>query len=440
MNHQSLRDHAEQIWKAGVAAVDSKRLIDQAVTASETRLTICGEVIPLSHFAKVIVVGAGKAGAGMAEGLENALAPILDRVHGWVNVPDDCVRSLKRIRLHGARPAGVNEPTTAGVRGTNEILKLLASATTNDICIVLISGGGSALLPAPREGISLSDKLRVTQLMMQSGKPIEEMNCVRKHLSELKGGGLVGKTNAGRLSALIISDVIGDPLDVIASGPTVPDPTTANHAIDILEELAHVVPQSVLTTLNSAQERQPIDFSRVSNHIIGSNRVAIEASAEMARNLGYAVISMGSENRGFASDVGRSLANQLRDIRDNASKGSMPTCVLSGGEPVVELCSSPGKGGRNQEVALAALDVIRDTPGLLLLAGGTDGEDGPTDAAGGVVSAATYEHVIASGSRITEFLASNNAYTLLAATDGLLVTGPTHTNVMDLRVGLVSID
>jgi hydroxypyruvate reductase len=254
-----LRRDAVEIWHAGVAAVDSERLVRDAVVRTADSLCVCGHVIPLADLGRIAVVGAGKAGAGMAAGFEAAVGPeLVEKVTGWVNVPADCVRPLARIRLHAARPAGLNEPTAAGVEGARAILELVSQLGARDLCVVLLSGGGSALLPAPPGEISLADKLAVTRLLMQSGASIEELNCVRKHLSLIKGGRLARVTGAGIVVCLIISDVVGDPLDAIASGPTVPDSTTAADALAVLRRYArdpHDIPPNIVEYLATKPAR-----------------------------------------------------------------------------------------------------------------------------------------------------------------------------------------
>lgn len=433
-----LREHAKAIWQAGVAAVDSSRLVEQSVSLDGNTLRLGETRVELTERGRIAVVGAGKAGSGMALGFEEAVPGLLDRVVGWVNVPDDCLRDLSTIHLHPARPAGVNEPTEAGVQGTRQILNLLESLTEDDVCVVLISGGGSALLPAPREGVSLADKLAVTRTLMSGGATIDELNCVRRHLSDVKGGGLVGHTRATRIVSLIISDVVGDPLDVIASGPTVPDATTAEDALRVLKPFEDRIPRNVLNVLGGATTSSELDFGRVSNHIIGNNTTAVTASEAKARSLGYDVVNLGSGRTGIAGDVGRELAEHARSVREQVV--NRPVCILSGGEPTVQLAPDAvrGKGGRNQELAVAALATLGDDIGsICVLSGGTDGEDGPTDAAGGIVDQHTARLAKQLQLQPVDFLDHNDSYPFLEATESLLRTGPTHTNVMDLRVVLV---
>ena len=452
---QTLTEHAKQIWQAGVDAVDSGRLVKNAVSVSQNSLTVGGEEFDLRGPSRIVVVGAGKAGAGMAAALEEVLsAENLSKaragceITGWVNVPADCVRPLPRIHLHAARPAGVNEPTEEGVVGAQKILDLVASLTESDLCIVLLSGGGSALLPLPVDGVSLSDKQAITRLLMHGGATINELNCVRKHLSKIKGGGLAQAMAAGRMVTLVISDVIGDPLDVIASGPTVPDSSSPADALSIIERLIRdqsAVPENVIKTLRekSARFTQGDESGKglVSNFVIGNNEVAVRAAATKAVELGYRVQDEGCGLAGVACEVGRDLAEYCLRIREETSSNDTPVCVISGGEPVVQLAETdrPRKGGRNQELVLAACQRLWDDRAarIAILSGGTDGEDGPTDAAGAVLDALVIREAIRLGLKPADFLSINNSYEFFERAGGLLKTGPTHTNVMDLRVAVV---
>jgi glycerate 2-kinase len=444
-----LREDAVAIWQTAVAAVDSQRLVREQIRYADGCLYVAGHAFPLSSAGRVVAVGAGKAGAGMALGLEEALAgtPASDRLTGWVNVPADCVRTLPHIRLHAARPASLNEPTEEGVAGSRAILQLVRPLSDRDLCIVLLSGGGSALLPAPIRGITLADKQSVTRFLMSAGATINELNCVRKHLSEIKGGNLARAARATRLISLIISDVIGDPLDVIASGPTVADRTTAADALAVLSNFApdrSRIPQSVWSVLE-CKRSDPADAplpDSVLNVVIGNNQRALAAAAEQARRLGYAIQSLGSTQHGIAREVGRELAERARKNRDAASPTpASKTCLLSGGETIVPLAATdqPRKGGRNQELVLGAVAALWQDGmhSVAILSGGTDGEDGPTDAAGAVADADLIHEAKRQGLAPEPFLAINNSYAFFERTGGLLKTGPTHTNVMDVQVILV---
>jgi hydroxypyruvate reductase len=451
---EKLRQDARRIWSAGVEAVHSDRLVRQTLRLDGSRLTIGQQTVPLEGVGRIAVVGAGKAGAGMAAAVEEVLGPQwleAKAVAGWVNVPDDCVRGLSRIHLHGARPAGVNEPTLAGVAGAQEILRIVQALGSNDLCLALISGGGSALMPAPVEGVSLADKLAITRHLSAAGANIEELNTVRKQLSRLKGGGLWRACRAGRLAALIISDVLGDPLDVIASGPTVEDSSTPAAALAILDRYqARVagVPQAVFDYLAETQARclcydakpgtrRPQPACRVWNLVIGNNATAVDAAGLEAERLGYShAMTSAARSEGAAEEVGRRLAAMALSMRERPG----PNCLVSGGEPVVKLAAAEkrGLGGRNQQLVLAALAALASdgARGLAILSGGTDGEDGPTDAAGAFLDAEILSAVGRQGLDPADYLARNDAYHFFAPLDALLRTGPTHTNVCDVRVVL----
>ena len=303
-----------------------------------------------------------------------------------------------------------------------------------------------ALLPAPKPPLTLKDKQAVTRFLMHGGATIQELNAVRKRLSRIKGGGLARASRAGQLISLIISDIVGDPLDMIASGPTYPDPTTDDVALAVLRKFAAAppdVPQRVLDFLNVAAGRCEPETpfpNNVTNHIIGSNETALTASANEARQRGYQVMSLGSENCGEANAEGRELAERCRTLRDDP-QARRPVCLLSGGEPIVHLAQTdkPRKGGRNQQLVLAGFEELSNDgmDRIVLLSGGTDGEDGPTDAAGAWADAELLQTVLQENLDMNPYLAINDSYSFFKRVGGLLKTGPTHTNVMDLRVALI---
>ena len=466
----SLRNDAVAIWSAGIAAVDSAKSVEQQIRVQQDQLWIADVRIRMPSAGRIEVVGAGKAGAGMASGIEAALLDtnFADRVSGWVNVPADCVRPLKHIHLHAARPAGLNEPTQEAVQGTQEILRRVRSLSDSDVCLVLLSGGASALLCSPTRGISLSDKLSVTHALAGSGAPIHELNLVRTQLSQVKGGRLAAACRAGTLVALIISDVIGDPLEVIGSGPTTPSVSRAADALQVLRdrELLDRIPLHVLSFLERQAEAVhatephaefPLPCTKV-NRIVASNAMAMSAATLKAKALGYEVQSLGSTNAGEAAEEGRQLIDRLLTIRAESS-AALPessighqrgVCILSGGEPTVNLSVSGSgtvaahndavaRGGRNQELVLAAVASHQnsaDWKNVVLLSGGTDGEDGPTDSAGAIADEFLVARIAARGLNPDSYLTRHDSYTIFDAVDGLFKTGPTHTNVMDLRVGL----
>lgn len=440
-----LRHDAHKIWRAGLQAVESERLIRQHVRIEgpleKAKLTLGDETIDLLSVNRIVVVGAGKAGAGMAAALEEVLGEQLandKQLVGWVNVPADCVRTLKRIRLHAARPPGQNVPTAEGIAGTNEILKLISSLSEDDLCIALFSGGGSALLPAPCDGVTLEDLVAVTRQLSAAGANIEQLNTVRRCLSRVKGGGLATACRAGRLVSLIISDVLGDPLEVIASGPTVLTNDIPESALKVLEQY-HAreagVAESVFQSLRQAQPRT-LPTCQISHHILANNATAVDAAGMEAERLGYShAMTSASSSEPSAEQVGRHLADMALHMREHPG----PDCLISGGEPVVELVDAMkrGRGGRNQQLVLAALESLEDCQGIVLLSGGTDGEDGPTDAAGAWLD----EQIAITGKEKSldpaDYLARNDAYPFFEQSGGLIKTGPTHTNVCDLRVVLV---
>jgi hydroxypyruvate reductase/glycerate 2-kinase len=442
----TLRDHARAIWQAAVAAVDPFALVRDALADPPADLGAA-----LVRTGRVLVVGGGKAGAAMAAGAEAALADRLDRVSGVVNVPADAARPLRRVRLHAARPSGVNEPTVEGVSGVRVMLDLLRAAGPDDLALCLLSGGGSALLPAPADGVTLADKQQVTRLLHACGATIGEMNCVRKHLSAVKGGRLaeafLGDGAAGRsLWTFVLSDVIGDPLDVIASGPTVPDPTTFADARAVLAryDLTDRVPPAVRDRLErgvagAIPETLKVLPPAARAVVLGNNARALAAAGRHAEGLGYRVIDLGAFVEGETRHVATAVAGVVRSIRADGRPVAPPACVLCGGETTVTLPRGHGRGGRNQEFVLAAA-VQLGAGGLrdaAVLSGGTDGEDGPTDAAGAVADAGTLARAAALGLDPAASLERHDAYPFFAATGGLLRTGLTGTNVMDVRVLLV---
>lgn len=448
MLSSKLRDDALAIWRAGVDAVRSDRLVCEHVRVTDGDLVIGAQTLPLDDVGRIVVVGAGKAGAGMAAGLEAALGDAVlrsKRVTGWINVPADCVRPLRCIQLHAARPAGVNEPTEAGVAGTQRILQLVQELGPADVCLCLLSGGGSALLPAPIAGITLADKQAVTQHLSGAGANIRELNTVRKRLSRIKGGGLARACRAGQLIALIISDVLGDPLDVIASGPTVENPATPQDALAVLERFRAReagVPSAVFQCLESAaaspRDSSPRTACRVTNVLVGNNATAVDAAGREAERRGYRTEREAVQTlEGDVGRVARLLAERAVQLRAAGGR----RCLISGGEPTVTLApaSARGLGGRNQQLVLEALQYLivesgAAADGLVLLSGGTDGEDGPTDAAGAVLSTEVVQAMQDRQLSPAPFLARNDAYRFFEPLGGLIKTGPTHTNVCDLRV------
>lgn len=457
MTERRLRDDALAIWKAGVDAVEAGRLVQGRLHVRDGALLVGFSIVafgrvldvplarlPLISARRIAVVGAGKATTTMAKAVEAALGESFlaeKQVTGWVNVPDSTVEKLSCIHVHGARQLPDNRPTAEGVEGSKKILEIAQSLTSDDLLIVLISGGGSALLPLPVDGVTLDEKLAVTKLLQESGATINDMNCVRKHLSKIKGGRLARATKA-RVVTLIVSDVIGNPLDVIASGPTAADPTTFQEAAAVLRRfhLLDRVPRSVVDHLHAGEagkiEETPKALdARVTNVVIGTNETARRAAISRAASLGYATV-YGGLVEGDTRPAALGFAQYLMNSNDRVVKR---TCVVSDGETTVTLPPGHGKGGRNQEFALAVLNELGadGLSGVCVLCGGTDGEDGPTDAAGAFVDEELARAAVAKGLDPADFLRRHDAYNFFAPLGGLVKTGPTNTNVMDLRVVLI---
>lgn len=452
-----LREDALAIWQAGVSAVDSVRLVEETVEVSGRRVSVGDWTWSAQPHSRILVVGAGKAGGGMVRGIENLFGDTGFRrfhIDGWVNVPDDCVQATRSIHLHGARPAGLNEPTQRGIDGSNEILRQVGQLGSNDLCICLISGGGSALLPAPRPGVTLKEKQEITRHLAANGADIVELNTIRIALSSIKGGGLAKACHAGSLLTLIISDVLGDPLEMIASGPTIMSTSTtssdgnAHTAAAIWKRFGDGYTLSEAAAAYIAADRQPLRLNkgqRSHSVVIGNNAVAVDAAGMEAEKRGYSHAMMASPKpEGNVTYVAQHHAKMA--CRMLTQEG--PDCLITGGEPVVELPNSniTGKGGRNQQLVLeATLELMRlregqgnPLTGLCMVSGGTDGEDGPTDSAGAIVDSSTYGKGVAHRVEWLQAAANCDAYPLWDACGGLIKTGPTHTNVCDIRVVVVA--
>lgn len=387
-------------------------------------------------FSRLVVLGFGKAAVPMAFALEEELCDILESGVVVTKYGHVSSRKPEKFRIF---EAGHPTPDENGIRGTREILHRARTADEKTLVTTLVSGGGSALLTAPAEGITLAAKRETTELLLRCGADIHALNTVRKHLSRVKGGRLAETISPGRTVSLILSDVIGDDLDVIASGPTAPDTTTFLDALAVLErfDLAGRVPPEVAAYLEAGargdipetpKEGNPI-FQRVENRIIGSNRSALEAASRAAEEAGCAVVVLPTPVTGEAADAGRLLARRARECV--AQRRERPLCLLSGGETTVTVRGG-GKGGRSQELALSFALEIAGIPGVTLLSAGTDGTDGPTDAAGALVDGDSIP--MERKDAALRSLALNDSYTFFKEHGGLFITGPTGTNVMDVQI------
>lgn len=491
---KSLREDLLAIWQAGVEGVNVDRLIAEHMTLDDNRLVIGETVFPLDDVQKISVIGAGKANAGMAAAVERALAKQIDAgmVAGWVNIPEGCEisqergQTLRAIRLHAARPIGVNEPTEAGIDGTKQMLALIDSTNrelmrqglplSRHLVLCLISGGGSALMPLPADGVTLAQKLAVTRFLSAAGATINEINTVRKQLSDVKGGKLKHFCRGTKLVGLILSDVLGDPLDVIASGPTVDNETTAADALTVLEKYGFAQAECCV------ESRETLDFLRnrlssdsqgndrpdasetahakvddqgmTCNFVIGNNATAVDAAGVEAEKRGYShTMICATESEGDVETLAAYFADLARKMSDpNIAWGRLSNCLISGGEPTVKLVpeNRRGRGGRNQQLVLSVicrlmadetwLAAVRENPAacrFAFLSGGTDGEDGPTDAAGAFFDGRTFQEMARSAVDPFDYRERNDAYHFFSQFNAIIKNGPTGTNVCDLRILLM---
>ena len=391
---------------------------------------------------RLIVIGAGKPSAKMAQVVEETLGSHI--TDGLIVTKYGHALPLRRMKLV---EAGHPIPDTAGIRAVHDIRELLRGLTKEDIVLVLISGGGSALWPAPAEGITLEEKQEVTQLLLRAGATIRELNAVRKHLSDIKGGQLAKWAAPAGVISLIMSDVIGDPLDFIGSGPTAPDTTSFSDAFAIIQKYGLDVPEAVQERFqegargNIPDTPKPGDpvFKNVDNYVIANNRLLVDAAVDKARELQFNTLILGTEVEGEAKDVGRFLAAITRETARTGNPIKPPACILAAGETTVTV-RGHGVGGRNQEMALAwAISMAaRPFSGQACFASvATDGTDGPTTAAGGLVDPFTCSRAIELGLMPQKFLRANDSSNFLKTTGDLIVTGPTQTNLMDLQILLV---
>lgn len=440
----TLRESARAVFDAALRAGDVRPLVQRALAG--LTLPPSGRVLPphgrvLPPHGRVLVVGAGKASGAMAAAAEKALG---DRIaDGVVAVKDGYLAPTRRVRL---LESGHPVPDARGAAAARAIHDLARTARPDDLLLVLISGGGSALTPAPAPPITLEEKQALTRLLLRAGATINQLNAVRKHCSILKGGQLARAADGARVHALLLSDVIGDPLDVIASGPTAPDESTYAEALDILERfgIAEQVAPSIRRRLEEGRRGaipetpKPGDplFARVTNTVIGNNQLVVTAAVERARALGFAPHLLTRTLEGEAREVGARFVRMARDIRAGSGPVRPPCCLIAGGETTVTV-TGQGSGGRCQELAVAAAIQMAGLPDVVVLAAGTDGSDGPTTAAGALADGESAARAGALGVDLAARLADNDANPALAALGDLIVTGPTNTNLLDLYLVLV---
>ena len=425
----------DEIFGAALRAADPY----EAVTRHLDRIAA---VFPKGDFRRVFVAGFGKAVCPMARAVEEGLPGIVER--GIVVTKYGHCTGCGFARI-AVREAGHPLPDENGQKAAVEIIDLLRKADVRTLVVCLISGGGSALLVSPCEGTTLSDKQEVTGLLMKGGADIHELNTVRKHLSGVKGGRLAEAASPASVLSLIISDVIGDDLDVIASGPTSPDGSTYSEALSVIEKygLRDRAPRRVIAALERGIRGQTPEtpktgnplFGKVENIIVGSNRAALEAAKQQAASLGFEAEILSSGVRGEAREIGSGLAKKAIGIKDTKRRDK-PLCLISGGETTVTVTGN-GLGGRNMELALSFALAIEGVGGVSFLSAGTDGTDGPTDAAGAVVDGDTVRRGEKQGAVAAEYLENNDSYRYFEKAGGLLITGPTGTNVMDVQIALL---
>ncbi len=441
-----LRSEAAKLFRAAVSRVDPYEAVMRFVRLEGSTLHLGGEgrssaELSLDSYGHIYVVGGGKATAPMARAMEDILGR---RLSGGVVVVKygfaEPLRSLEVIE------AGHPLPDQKGVEGARKMLDLVKGAGKQDLIFSLISGGGSALLPQPAEGLSLAEKQAVTKLLLECGASIDEINMIRKHISSTKGGQMARAAYPATTANLMLSDVVGDRLDVIASGPFVPDTSTFQDAQAVLDKYRLTsLPETVREHIGKGvrgevqetpKERDPV-FERVRNYVIGSNILALEAAAQEAERLGYNTLILSSMVEGETREVAHVHTAMAKEILQTGRPLPPPACIISGGETTVTI-RGKGLGGRNQEFCLAsAVDLAGLPPRVVVASGGTDGNDGPTDAAGAIVDSLTCRRGSDHGLKALAYLDDNNAYRFLEKTGDLLITGPTKTNVMDVRFVLV---
>jgi hydroxypyruvate reductase len=430
------KQQALAVLEASLKAVNPVRAIERTLQLEGNVLRVGGTEYDLASYEHIYVLGAGKASAAMAQALEDALGRRITA--GWINVKDGYTAPTRTIRIH---EAGHPVPDARSIEGSQQIAAYARSAGPRDLVFCLISGGGSALMTLPVEGITLADIGRLTQALLRSGATINEINAIRKHLSQIKGGRLSQHAQPAQVVSLILSDVIGNPLDVIASGPTSPDSTTFAQAVDVLRKydllerapsaVAHHLQDGMHGAIAETPKSHDKAFARTQNVIIASNEHAAQAALGKALELGMNGLLLSTSVEGEAREVGKVLGAIGRQLATSSHPAPRPACVLAGGETTVTVRGS-GLGGRNQEVALAAAAPIAGLDGVTVIGLGTDGTDGPTDAAGAIVTGHTLRRAAEKRQSIQAALKNNDAYHFFEALGDLLITGPTNTNVNDL--------
>ena len=420
-----------RILAAAINAVEPGAVVERFVRRSGDILTVAGRAYNLADFRSVRLLGIGKAALAMSLQVARALGSRLDA--GMIVTKHAAALPGSPFTiLAGGHPV----PDVCSLEAGQKALEFLSTLDQNDLLICLVSGGGSALLAAPLAGVYLEDLQALTTALLASGASIDELNLLRRRLDQIKGGGLVRLSNGATIISLILSDVVGNPLEAIASGPTAPDPSARADALALLEKygLRAKIPASIPAVLEQASETpKPGDplFAKVQNVIVGSGLLAAQAALAQAGTEGFNPYLLRIDLQGEARQAAFELATFLRQAKRTGDPVTRPACIVAGGETTVTL-QGKGHGGRNTELALAAAIELADFPGVLLVTLATDGEDGPTDAAGAVVTGDSYRRAVGLNLHPDDFLLRNDSYTFFAALDDLLRPGPTGTNVNDL--------
>lgn len=440
INELNNKTIAETIFLAGVESVLPDRLITREMSLKDNCLKIGNLIFSLETMENIYVIGAGKASAMMGAEVEKILGELITDGHIVVKYGYSC--KLKYIEVSEANHP---VPDANGLRATKEILKIAEMANWSDLVICLLSGGGSSLLPDISEGSSSDDMIKFNDLLINSGACITEINAVRKHLSGVKGGQLARVVYPATLVNLILSDVPGDPLDVIASGPTVPDPTTFQQALSVLAkyDLIESVAPAVLNFLNEgvagkrAETPKPGDpvFSKTFNILVGSNKLALEAAKRKALEFNINAVIIDDQLQGDISTVAEYIVETSLKFKNDENEVK-PVCLLFGGETTVKM-TGKGAGGRNQHLALLTALLLRGKPGITILSAGTDGNDGTTDVAGAVVDSDTIAEALSKNINPEKHLTGFDSYHFFKKAGGHIITGPTMTNVMDIIVVIV---
>ncbi len=429
-----------KIILSALESVDPMQCVRKTLNLNGSLLTIEDEMIDLQKVNRILVIGVGKAVLPMALAVSDVLGEQISEGALIAKHPDPVIQSKlnRKIKvLNGSHPI----PTENSIHATEVMLKTLKTTTPNDLVIGLISGGGSALMTYPAKEVGLSRLKKTTSVLLKCGATIEEMNTIRKHLDLVKGGGLLKYIHPAKSVHLILSDVLGDPLSMIASGPTSADPTTFQNCLEIInkykiadkmdENVMDFIRRGALGSIEETFKEETSVSMDYKNFIVGSLSIAVEAAYNQAVTSGFKTKMLTTSLRGEARVIGAELAGQLIELVHNKKQGEKPICMIAGGETTVTVTGS-GKGGRNQELVLAAAHVLKAVDNCALISFATDGEDGPTDAAGGFATGHTIQSGMELGLDSQKHLNENNAYEFLEKTNSLIMTGPTGTNVNDL--------